>query len=150
MKKLLSQLAPVSCSSAEFVGAKFHVTRYCLFQLVASSQKFHCVNHERVSLLTSHMLNNDRMHRLFITVVSRLVLNLRAKSSARAVPSSVESEQKFQTDYPVARPPQPSTSPAGVLTAVSKEATGETAPSDVSLCIAGPSRHAGISTPIVT
>jgi len=43
---------------------------------------------------------------LSITLVSRLMLNLRAQSSAQAgLPSSVESERRFQAALPVARPP---------------------------------------------
>lgn len=66
---------------------------------------------------------------LSITLISRLMLNLRAQSSAQAgLPSSIESERRFQAGLPVARPPPPMSAAEGPVTDSSNKSTGETGP----------------------
>ena len=81
------------------------------------------------------------MHRLSVTLVSRLMLNLRVQNSAQAgLPSSVESERRFRAALPVV-----ATGSGRSVAALSTKSIRETAPAETAHFddTAHPSRHAG-------
>ncbi|KAF8267039.1 hypothetical protein EI94DRAFT_1731582 [Lactarius quietus] len=93
-----------------------------------STQALFIMNLTNILIL---LVRPHAMHRLSITLVSRLMLNLRAHSSTQAgLPSSIESERRFQ---------------AG--TADSFDSTGETtsvSTSHLDVAVAGPSSTRGV------